>query len=95
VKKSVVIIGAGVVGCAVAQKISELGYEPFILEAGPRIAEGVTSRNSGVIHAGIYYKPNSLKANSCIRGSKLLYEWCSEKQVPHKKNWQIHCCAKR
>jgi len=77
-----VIIGAGVVGCALAQKLTEKGDSPFVLEAGPRIAEGVTSRNSGVIHAGIYYPPGSLKAKLCIRGKTLLKEWCSKKNVP-------------
>lgn len=81
----VVIIGAGIMGCAVAYEISCLGFAPLVLEQGPRIAEGVTSRNSGVVHAGIYYPPNSLKAKSCIRGNKLLYEWCEKYKVPHRK----------
>lgn len=78
------MIGAGVVGCAVAQALARAGITPLVLEAGPRIAEGVTSRNSGVIHAGIYYPPDSLKARSCLRGKELLVEWCEKHQVP----WQ-------
>jgi L-2-hydroxyglutarate oxidase LhgO len=87
VQVDVLIIGAGVVGCAIASKISEKfeGQSIVIIEAGPRIAEGVTSRNSGVIHAGIYYKPGSLKADLCIRGNQLLYEWALKKNVAHKK----------
>ncbi len=71
-------------GCAVAYALSKKGHDLFVLEKGPRIAEGTTSRNSGVIHAGIYYPPSSLKAMSCIRGKSLLYEWCQTRGVPHK-----------
>jgi len=83
----IVVIGAGVVGCAVAAHLSEQfkGRTLVILEAGPRIAEGVTSRNSGVVHAGIYYPPDSLKAQSCIEGNSLLYEWAEKHHVPIKK----------
>ncbi len=83
-KVPLVIIGAGVVGCAVAHEFAINGIEPLVLERGPRIAEGTTSRNSGVIHSGIYYKPDSLKAQSCIRGKALLYEWCQAHGVPFR-----------
>lgn len=79
------MVGAGVVGCAVAHELTRHGHTPFVMEMGPRIAEGVTSRNSGVIHAGLYYSPGSLKADACIRGAALLYEWCEARHVPHKK----------
>lgn len=81
----VTIIGAGILGCAIAHQFAMGGLTPLVLEKGNRIAEGITSRNSGVIHAGIYYPPASLKAQSCIRGSHLLYEWCQEKGVPFRK----------
>jgi L-2-hydroxyglutarate oxidase LhgO len=83
----IVIIGAGVVGAAVALKISEKfpNQDIVILESGPRPAEGVTSRNSGVIHAGIYYSPQSLKAKTCVRGNALIYEWAEKHGVPFKK----------
>lgn len=80
-----VIIGAGVVGCAVAQRLSSLGHSVLVLEKNARIADGVTSRNSGVIHAGLYYPPKSLKAESCILGNPKLYEWCEKKGVAHKR----------
>ena len=79
-----VIIGAGVVGCAVASVLAKRGKSVFVLEAGPRIAEGVTSRNSGVIHSGLYYAKNSLKAESCVRGQALLYEWLQTHPVWHR-----------
>lgn len=82
---SVVIIGAGVVGCAIAERLTQMGIKPWILEAGPRIAEGVTSRNSGVIHSAIYYPPGSLKADACLEGQRKLYDWCSKREVPHSK----------
>lgn len=89
IKKSrIVVVGAGVVGLAVAQKLS-LKHDVFLLEAGPRIAEGVTSRNSGVVHASIYYPPNSFKAKFCLEGRALLYEWCKKYSVPHSKIGKI------
>jgi len=84
-KKTALVIGAGVIGSALSMRLSQTGLEVIVLEQGPRIAEGITSRNSGVIHAGIYYPPNSLKAKLCIEGKNLLYEWCTKKNVSHKK----------
>ena len=86
IEVDLVIIGGGVVGAAIAQELSRKpGKSILVLEKGPRLGEGVTGRNSGVIHAGIYYPPGSLKAETCIEGRKLLYEWCAEKNVPFKK----------
>lgn len=84
-KVPAIVIGAGILGCAVAHKLASAGIEPWVFESGPRIAEGITSRNSGVIHSGIYYPPSSLKAKSCVRGQALLYEWCKKTGVPHRK----------
>ena len=83
--KSVIIIGAGVVGLACAQELSEKGYEVFIAEQEQYIANQTSARNSGVIHAGIYYSPTSLKAKLCIRGKNLLYEYCEKFNVPHSR----------
>lgn len=80
-----VVIGAGVVGCATARALTQVGLKPWVFEQGPRIAEGVTSRNSGVIHAGIYYPPGSAKAEYCIRGNRMLYDWCEEKGVDFRR----------
>jgi L-2-hydroxyglutarate oxidase LhgO len=81
----VAIVGGGVVGCAVASAFARHGRSVLLLEGGPRLADGVTSRNSGVIHSGLYYRPGSLKARTCVRGNALLYEWASAKGVPHAR----------
>lgn len=65
---NIVIIGGGVVGCAVARALSAQWSDVFVLEALPRIGMGASSRNSGVVHSGLYYPPGSLKARHCIVG---------------------------
>src|SRR6185312_2367620 len=84
-----IVIGAGVVGLAVARVLAARGIETLVLEAGPRIAEGVTSRNSGVIHSPLNYPVGSLKASLCARGRELLYDWCARKQVPHRMTGKL------
>ena len=81
--KSVIIIGAGVVGLACGKDLSKKGYEVFIAEQEKNIATQTSARNSGVIHAGIYYPTDSLKAKLCIRGKNLLYEYCEKFSVSH------------
>ena len=81
----VAIVGGGVVGCAVASVLSRAGRRVVLLEAGKRLGDGVTSRNSGVIHSGLYYSRGSLKAQTCVRGNALLYEWAQNHGVPHAK----------
>ncbi|VVB05927.1 unnamed protein product [Arabis nemorensis] len=80
-----VVIGAGVVGLAVAREISRRGREVLILDAASTFGTVTSSRNSEVVHAGIYYPPNSLKAKFCVRGRELLYSYCSEHEIPHRK----------
>jgi L-2-hydroxyglutarate oxidase LhgO len=75
------VIGAGVVGLAVARALARAGHEVVIAEAGLRIGSGVSSRNSEVVHAGLYYPAGSLKARLCVRGRELLYAWCAERGV--------------
>ncbi len=82
---NVVVIGGGVVGTAVAAEISRHYDDVFLLEAAPRLGMGTSTRNSGVIHAGIYYKPGSLKAFHCVRGAATLYEFCVAHNVPHER----------
>lgn len=80
-----VVIGAGVVGLAVARALALAGREVWVLEAGEGIGIGISSRNSEVIHAGIYYPTGSLKARFCVEGKQMLYEYCAERGVPHRR----------
>jgi L-2-hydroxyglutarate oxidase LhgO len=80
-----VVIGAGVVGLAVARALALAGREVVILEAEEAIGTHTSSRNSEVIHAGIYYPQGSLKARACVRGKHLLYEYCVRHGIPHAR----------
>ena len=80
-----VVIGAGVVGLAVARALALQGREVMVLEAADAIGTGTSSRNSEVIHAGIYYPQGSLKARLCVRGKQLLYAYCEERGLPFKR----------
>ncbi|HVW28351.1 MAG TPA: NAD(P)/FAD-dependent oxidoreductase [Polyangiaceae bacterium] len=79
------VIGAGVVGLAVARELAHAGHDVVIAESEGVIGSGISARNSEVIHAGIYYPKGSLKALHCVAGRKLLYEYCERRQVPFKK----------
>ncbi|MBL0422011.1 NAD(P)/FAD-dependent oxidoreductase [Ramlibacter sp. AW1] len=80
-----IVIGAGVVGLAVGRALAQAGHETLVLEAEPAIGQGVSSRNSEVIHAGLYYTPGSLKARLCVRGKELLYALCASHGVEHRR----------
>ena len=80
-----VVLGAGVVGLAVARQLALEGREVLLLEAADAFGTGTSSRNSEVIHAGIYYPAGSLKAKLCVEGRKLLYGYCQERHIPHKQ----------
>ncbi|PRQ45750.1 putative L-2-hydroxyglutarate dehydrogenase [Rosa chinensis] len=80
-----VVIGAGVVGLSVARELALRGRQVLVLDSAPTFGTATSSRNSEVIHAGIYYPPNSLKAIFCVRGRDLLYKYCSQRQIPHKQ----------
>lgn len=86
---NVVIIGGGVVGCAIARALSAQWSDVFLLEALPKLGMGASTRNSGVIHSGIYYTPGSLKARHCVRGNQLTYEFCAAHGVPHRNIGKI------
>ncbi len=79
-----VVIGAGVVGLSIARSLAETGREVLILEANSNIGEGISSRNSEVIHAGIYYPHDSLKRRLCLEGRHLLIEYCESRKVEYK-----------
>ena len=80
-----VVIGAGVVGLAVARALALQGREVMVLEAADGIGTGTSSRNSEVIHAGIYYAKGSLKAELCVQGKELLYAYCEARGVAHRR----------
>jgi L-2-hydroxyglutarate oxidase LhgO len=80
-----VVIGAGVVGLAVGRALALTGREVMVLEAENAIGTSTSSRNSEVIHAGIYYPAGSLKARLCVQGKDLLYAYCAERGVAHQR----------
>jgi L-2-hydroxyglutarate oxidase LhgO len=80
-----VVVGAGVVGLAVARALAMSGREVILVEAGGGIGEGISSRNSEVIHAGIYYPGGSLKAQLCVEGKQRLYAFCDERGVSYQR----------
>jgi (S)-2-hydroxyglutarate dehydrogenase len=83
----IAVIGAGIVGLAVARRLTELmpGSSVTVLEKEDRVAAHQTGHNSGVVHAGLYYAPGSLKATLCRRGMALLKEYCAEKSIPYEE----------
>ena len=81
----VLVIGAGVVGLALARQAALCGHGVIVAEATGGIGNGVSSRNSEVIHAGMYYPTASQRAKHCVQGRRMLYEFCASHGVPHKK----------
>ena len=80
-----IVIGAGVIGLAVARALAGRGRETIVLEKERKTGTGTSSRNSEVIHAGIYYPAESRKAQWCVRGRHLLYEYCARRGIPHRR----------
>ena len=80
-----VVIGAGVVGLACARALALAGREVLLLEAKASFGTGVSSRNSEVIHAGLYYPNGSLRARHCVAGKRLLYEYCAQRAIPFRR----------
>lgn len=77
------IIGAGVIGLAISEKLSENHKNVFVIEKHPAFGQETSSRNSEVIHAGIYYPEKSLKAKLCVEGKELLYNYCKKYDIPY------------
>lgn len=84
-KVDAVVVGAGVVGLATARSLAARKYGVVVLESAGQMGSGISSRNSEVIHAGIYYARNSLKARLCVEGKEALYEYCRSHGVPHRR----------
>jgi L-2-hydroxyglutarate oxidase LhgO len=81
----VLVVGAGVVGLACARALALTGHEVIVAEAADGIGTGVSSRNSEVVHAGMYYPTGSLRARHCVTGRRMLYDFCAAHGVPHRK----------
>jgi L-2-hydroxyglutarate oxidase LhgO len=81
----VAVIGAGVVGLAIARGLALRGREVVVIEAAGAIGTGISSRNSEVVHAGLYYPAGSLKARLCVRGKQLLYDYCVARGIAHRR----------
>jgi len=85
----ITIIGAGVIGLATAYALADSKKTIFVLERLSSFGQETSSRNSEVIHAGIYYPKDSLKAKLCVEGNKLLYELCAAKNIPHQRTTKV------
>jgi glycerol-3-phosphate dehydrogenase len=86
---NVLIIGGGVVGCAIAETLSHHWQDIFLVEQFPRIGMSTSTRNSGVIHSGIYYPTNSWKARHCVEGNRLTKEFCAKHNVSHRTTGKL------
>ncbi len=92
-KTDILIIGAGVIGLAIAERLSSSGKDIILVEKNDGFGRETSSRNSEVIHAGMYYPENSLKASLCVEGNRMLYELCEEKSIPYRKTGKIIIAA--
>jgi len=90
---NILIIGGGVVGCAIARAVSARWEDVFLVEQNPKLGMATSSRNSGVVHSGIYYPKNSLKARHCIEGNRLTYEFCEKHNVPFRHTGKLVVAA--
>jgi glycerol-3-phosphate dehydrogenase len=86
---NILIIGGGVVGCAIAQAVSHRWQDVFLVEQFPKLGMATSTRNSGVNHSGIYYPKNSLKARHCVEGNRLTYEFCKRHNVPFRHTGKL------
>lgn len=89
VEVDVGVVGAGVVGLAVARSLALAGREVFVVEQERFVGFHTSSRNSEVIHAGLYYPPGSLKARFCVAGRQALYGYCAERGVAHRRTGKL------
>jgi L-2-hydroxyglutarate oxidase LhgO len=88
-RANVLIVGGGIVGCAVAEALSRRWADVFLVEKNPKFGMATSSRNSGVIHSGIYYPKNSWKAKLCVAGNRLTKEFCVRHGVPHRTTGKL------
>jgi glycerol-3-phosphate dehydrogenase len=90
---NILIIGGGIVGCAIAAELSKQWQDVFVVERFPRVGMATSTRNSGVIHSGIYYSRGSLKARHCLQGNALTFAFCEEHSVPHRRTGKLVVAA--
>src|SRR6201995_1840896 len=90
---NILIIGGGGIGCSIARAVSQKWQDVFLLEQNPRVGMATSTRNSGVIHSGIYYPKDSLKAKLCVEGNVLSYEFCEKYKVPYRKTGKLVVAA--
>src|SRR5467141_3963351 len=90
---NILIIGGGVIGAAIAHAVSQRAQDVFLVEQNPKLGMATSTRNSGVIHSGIYYPKNSLKARLCIEGNRLMYEFCAQHNVPFRHTGKLVVAA--
>ena len=88
-RANVLIIGGGVVGCAIAEALSRRWQDVFLVEQYPKLGMATSTRNSGVIHSGIYYPKNSWKARHCVEGNRLTKEFCARHNVPSRTTGKL------
>ncbi len=86
---NVLIIGGGVIGCAIAEALSKHWQDIYLVEKYPKFGMATSTRNSGVIHSGIYYKKDSLKARLCVSGNRMTKEFCKKHGVPHRTTGKL------
>jgi L-2-hydroxyglutarate oxidase LhgO len=94
-KIDTVVVGAGVIGLAAARALALRGREVLVLERDDRVGQETSSRNSEVVHAGLYYPPGSLKARLCVEGRHALYRYCTERGVPHRRSGKLVVATSR
>jgi glycerol-3-phosphate dehydrogenase len=90
---NILIVGGGVVGCAIARAVSERWQDVFLVEQFPKLGMATSTRNSGVNHSGIYYPKNSLKARHCVEGNRLTYDFCKKHSVPFRHTGKLVVAA--
>jgi len=86
---NILIIGGGVVGCAIGCAVAERWQDVFLVEQFPKLGMATSTRNSGVNHSGIYYPKNSLKARHCVAGNRLTYDFCAKHNVPFRHTGKL------
>ncbi|MBN2484078.1 MAG: NAD(P)/FAD-dependent oxidoreductase [Candidatus Omnitrophica bacterium] len=94
-KVDTVIIGAGIIGLSCAAKLAEENTSIVVIEENASFGQETSSRNSEVIHAGLYYRPGSLKLTCCVRGKELLYQLCKKNRIPYRKTGKLIIAADR